>query len=226
MIHIRRTTEPTALRTHKTEWTQKYRESKIAYRTNPSKANKREKTNAENKYRHQEIKTSLKEMFHGKCAYCKSEIPHVSDPHIEHFRPKKRYPKLCFEWENLLLACGRCNGVNNKGSKFPLTCDGGPFINPCEEEPDAFFEFEFDASTGTANVNPKDTRGETTERELGLNRADLVKHRSSVVKKFVFFAIRASQGDAEALELLNECMDKEHEYAAFARALHQQFHLP
>ena len=66
-----------------------------------------------NKYRHPEIKTALDTMFHGKCAYCESKIRHVSDPHIEHYRPKRTFPRLTFAWDNLLLACGICNSTTS-----------------------------------------------------------------------------------------------------------------
>ena len=152
-------------------------------------------------------------------------ISHVGYGHIEHYKPKSKYPADCFEWENLLLGCEICNGSQYKGDKFPLAHEGGPFINPCDENPDDFFEFEFDRATGTANVIPQNRRADTTERELGLNRPDLVKHRSNVVRKLAYVALRARDGDADALAELQRCMENDQEYAAFARALSKRFHL-
>jgi len=226
MISVHRTTEPPVLTRHKARWTQEYREARVACRTNPSKTNEKHRKNAEKKYNKPQVKDALKTMCGGKCVYCESHVPHISYGEIEHFRPKLRYPKLCFEWENLLLGCSRCNGAEYKGTKFPLACEGGPFINPCEEDPNTFFDFKFDPATGTANVIPKNTRGLTTERELGLNRPDLVKHRSGVVRKLAFIALHAKNGDATALVELKRYMQKDQEYAAFARAFHRKFNLP
>jgi uncharacterized protein (TIGR02646 family) len=150
----------------------------------------------------------------------------VSYPHIEHFRPKSRYPKQCFVWENLLLGCSICNGAAFKHDKFPLNKDGGPLINPETENPASFFDFIFDAKVGVAYVRPKNVRAETTEVTLGLNRPDLERHRSAFVRKIAFIALKASQGDVNALTELKFCMQPDQEYSAFAIAFHQKFKLP
>ena len=72
-----------------------------------------------NRYRHNQIQSALRKMFRGKCAYCESKIAHLSDPHIDHYRPKSSFPKLTFDWNNLILACGICNSARYKGDKFP-----------------------------------------------------------------------------------------------------------
>lgn len=92
---------------------------------------RKEKDRAETKYRHKQIRDALQRMFHGKCAYCESNIGHVSDAHIEHYRPKAKFPHLTFDWDNLLLACSKCNGAGYKGDNFPEANDGGPLVNPC-----------------------------------------------------------------------------------------------
>ena len=40
----------------------------------------------------------------------------VAYEHIEHLKPKSKYPELAFQWENLHLACQRCNV--EKGDRF------------------------------------------------------------------------------------------------------------
>ena len=225
MIKIQRTTEPAVLAKHKARWRKNYLEAISAYDTDNSPQTKRNKENAENKYNHAKVREALKVMCFGKCAYCESHVLHIGYAHIEHYMPKTKYPALCFEWDNLLLGCARCNGAQFKGDKFPLANEGGPFINPCDEEPVDFFEFEFDSLTGTANVLPKNIRGETTERELGLNCPELVKHRSDAVRKLAYCALRANDGDAGALAELKCCMNNDQEYAAFAKAFHQKYGL-
>ena len=169
-----------------------------------------------NKYRHPEIKTALDTMFHGKCAYCESKIRHVSDPHIEHYRPKLTFPQLTFAWDNLLPACGICNSTTYKGANFPEANNGGPYVNPCIDAPDDHFQFVYDPIAKLASVYGKTARGRITERDLGLNRADLRTYRSNQIEKLVCIA-RLARNDPEAQRLLDEANWSNAEYVAFAR---------
>jgi uncharacterized protein (TIGR02646 family) len=176
---------------------------------------------AEAKYRHSEIKKALVGMFHGKCAYCESKITHIEYGHIEHFRPKrgiKGRPDLAFEWNNLLLACGVCNGAEHKSDHFPEANEGGPLVNPCEDDPEVHFQFHFDRQTKLASVYGKTGRGTTTEKLLGLNRTALREYRSTRICHLVVLAAHAA-ADPEAASLLDEAKQSTAEYAAFARAL-------
>jgi uncharacterized protein (TIGR02646 family) len=217
--------EPSILVDNKAKWLSNCRQALDDHALSKSKENAKKKRTAENKYNHKEVKEALKKMFSGKCAYCESHITHVDYGHIEHFRPKSVFPDLCFAWDNLLLGCAICNGSNFKGTQFPEADAGGPLVNPVEEDPVDFFQFEFDAVTGMANVLASQPRGQVSIDTFGLNRPDLIKHRNPVVKKMVYIAIRAAQGDKEGRQLVLECCQQEHEYAAFARSLVQRFNL-
>jgi uncharacterized protein (TIGR02646 family) len=176
---------------------------------------------AQNKYRHREIKEALVRLFHGKCAYCESHITHIDYGHIEHYRPKsgpQGRPDLCFEWPNLLLACGICNGSEYKGDRFPEAAQGGPIINPCEDDPSFHLEFRFDTRLGLASVYGTTQRGRTTESLLGLNRPALRKYRSLQIKKLAVLK-QLAVTDPEACQLLDEAKRPTSEYSAFALAL-------
>ena len=179
---------------------------------------KTEKENAADRYQHPEIKAALKAMFHSKCAYCESYIEHVSDSHIEHYRPKSKFPDLTFDWENLLLSCGKCNSTKYKGDRFPETSAGGPYINPCTDLPGDHFQFVYDVKAKLASVYGKTERGETTETGLGLNRPDLRTYRSKRLAMLLCLA-QYAQTDPEAQHLLDEAKQDDAEYAAFARLL-------
>ncbi|MBL4660109.1 MAG: hypothetical protein JKY19_07115 [Alcanivoracaceae bacterium] len=65
-----------------------------------------------------EVRDALKDLFHGKCAYCESQIAGSSQTDIEHYRPKgavkekKDHPGywwLAMNWKNLVLSCMHCN---------------------------------------------------------------------------------------------------------------------
>ncbi|MEM9492636.1 MAG: hypothetical protein AAGC55_26045 [Myxococcota bacterium] len=78
-----------------------------------------------------EVRTELAEALNHKCVYCEMALRKQGSP-VEHFRPKacvhnegeardhSRYWWLAWTWNNLLLACGRCNNQPNKGNQFPL----------------------------------------------------------------------------------------------------------
>lgn len=67
-------------------------------------------------YKGYDVQRALRELFHGKCAYCECEIS--GDIDVEHYRPKggvhedpthPGYWWLALEWENLLASCAHCN---------------------------------------------------------------------------------------------------------------------
>ncbi len=208
MIPVMRSDIPKILLKNGAKWTQDLLAAK-----SPTAREK-----AESKYKHKQIKHALVAMFKSKCAYCESKIAHVTYGHIEHFRPKRnrKFISQTFAWSNLVLACCICNG--NKSDVFPDAHEGGPLVNPCDDKPDDHFLFEFNPKTKLARVRATSLRGETTERQLKLNRYDLLIHRSKQVKRLVFIAARA-RIDAEAMVLLNEAQHPESEYSAFVRSL-------
>lgn len=211
MIKVKRSAKPSILREKATEWTQKLLDAVDE---------PKEKKKAEGKYRHKQIKEALVKMFHGKCAYCESMITHIDYGHIEHFRPKSlpAYRAFTFEWTNLLLACGVCNGSEQKGMKFPSELEGGPFVNPCDEEPDDHFDFLFDRTSRLATVVGKTRRGKITVRLIALNRHELRAYRSRQVCK-LFLLKQFAQTDPEAETIFQEAQQDSAEYAAFARTI-------
>lgn len=225
MIQVTRINKPEILNKKQNEWQAGLDKAISEYQKDNSLAKRKKLDIAISKYKHKQVKDSLKIMFSGKCAYCESHITHIGYGHIEHFRPKSKFPNLCFEWENLMLSCEICNGKQYKGDKFPESNEGGPYVNPVEENPDNSFDFEFDPETGTANVISKSGRANTTAEDFGLNRTELVKHRSSVVRKMVFAALIAREGDLNGIAEIKKCCQKEEEYAAFARALIKHFNI-
>lgn len=82
-----------------------------------------------------------------RCMYCMDS--HGSD--IEHFRPKSAYPDCAFDWNNLLLCCAECGRF--KGARFPLA-DGQPLlVNPVDEDPWQFLDFDPDTGNITARYD-------------------------------------------------------------------------
>jgi uncharacterized protein (TIGR02646 family) len=238
MIKVERAPEPQALIKNGKKWlgniTQAkadYDEAKIKYNEAKAKGEKPEsiakfKTDLDNaleKYKHDEVRQILETMFYGKCAYCEAHIKHIDFGDIEHFYPKAKYPLEAIKWKNLLFACAKCN-QEHKSDNFPLDIDKNPlFVNPCEDEPNDHFSFEFDTITKTALVIPKTDKGNATVPEkigYGLNRAELVKLRSDFVEKLVVLAeFYNLHKNENAKRLLLQATQSEAEYAAFARGV-------
>ncbi len=192
MIKVERTTKPAVLEKKQQAWTQALLDA----------ATRVGKQKAEGKYRHADIRNALNQMFHGKCAYCESKIAHVAYGHIEHFRPKSKpeFRALAFEWNNLMLSCPICNGAEYKGNHFPTPDEGGPFIDPCEDNPAVHLDFVVDRTARLATVVGKTTRGKTTEKMIGLNRPELRTHRSKrVMQLCVLSNFVQTDADARAL---------------------------
>jgi len=233
MIKVVRTNKPEILAQHADQWKADYLTARAALDAAPSPEEKKQakkvKDAIEKKYNHPQIREALETMFNnGKCAYCESLITHVGYSQIEHFRPKNSFPELCFEWDNLLLACSVCNGAAYKGTKFPRASDGGFLVNPCEDDPDDLFDFSCELDENSeegfiAVVRPKHPRGEITEQSLGLNRIPLLRKRiQALVPYYLALAEKAKGGDPKAKALLEKASHPRFEYSAFAKSLLRQ----
>ncbi len=108
------------------------------------------------------FKPFLETIFHEKCAYCEGLYSAGSYMDVEHYRPKAKvthdnkrhntvkipgdgdgkvdhpgYYWLAYDWQNLLLACRKCNAGNGKMNQFPIdgTRASKPEDNLEAEEP-------------------------------------------------------------------------------------------
>ncbi len=125
----------------------------------------------------------LKNVFHGKCAYCESRD--VRSPyHAEHFRPKGRvtvkvkkkfsvvktqdeegkeidhpgYFWLAFNWANLVPSCNDCNTARGKRDQFPVkkACVGVRLLNAQEERSLRKQLIKSPARSGVYYLQPED----------------------------------------------------------------------
>lgn len=212
MIRIARTAKPLVLQKNEAKWLDKLRDARASH-------DKTKFERAQSKYKHKAIKDALKAMFNGKCAFCENTIEAVAYAHIEHFRPKSRYISLTFAWENLYLSCPMCNGKDFKGNLFPKIKDGGPFIDPCAEDPGLHFAFEYDRASDLAIVRPLTLRGGTTVDIFGLNtRKELLKARTTYLKKLVVLKTYEAT-DPQAAALLKQARLATEPFNAWANAL-------
>jgi len=160
-------------------------------------------------------KEALRKSTSGKCMYCESKIEHNSFAHVEHIKPKSKFPELEFVWENLGFCCQLCN--TNKGQKYNEVT---PFIDPYSENPEnhlVFLEFMVDPKNDSE-------RGKYSIKELDLNRAGLIERRKERLDKFVIMinaAYRTSSRSLkdQAIAELKAEAEKDKEYSAMIKTI-------
>ena len=64
---------------------------------------------ARQKYDGSDVYLELCKIFFDKCYICETKEPH--DINVEHFHPHKGDEDKKFDWNNLYLACSRCNNI-------------------------------------------------------------------------------------------------------------------
>lgn len=80
------------------------------------------------KYDGADVYMALSEIFFDKCYICETKEPH--DINIEHFHAHMGDNEKKFNWENLYLACSRCNNIKRIEFDNILDC--------CDQEIDVF----------------------------------------------------------------------------------------
>ena len=124
------------------------------------------------RYADPEIRAALEAETNSKCAYCEGRISDVAYSHIEHKLPKSRYPMWVCTWENLTIACPRCN--TNKGDYDEPECPLlDPYVDDVEEEV---------AFAGPLALPRGGARARATITVLRLNRTDLLFARKEALE--------------------------------------------
>ncbi|WP_326470888.1 HNH endonuclease [Enterobacter wuhouensis] len=80
---------------------------------------------ARNVYNHVTVVNALETIFHGKCYLC--EQGNLMDPEIEHFIPHRGIAAIKYDWDNLFLACSRCNSIKSDSYENLLDCTDDNF---------------------------------------------------------------------------------------------------
>jgi len=203
MIKLSKTKKPAVLVEHGDEWTRTLVEKK-ARDEEPTETEK-------SRYRHPEIKQALIAETHGKCAYCESKLLHIAYGDVEHIVPKSTDIALNLQWENLTLACDRCNTNKNAHEGF---------IDPYAVEPKDHFYF-----VGPfVFAKPASDGAKFTEITLKLNRGELFERRGMRINALRELVDTMERTTDETLKTAlkqdieeNELSD-EVEYAAISRA--------
>lgn len=177
-------------------------------------------------YAGRQVRQTLGELFHGKCAYCETPLPDLKFMDADQFRPRIRavdldgtltpdgYWWLAYDWDNLYATCKNCNRL--KGSRFPiepgttraasgsrgaaLRSERPLLLDPCQDDPQQHLVFSEDGHVASST-----DRGRTTCDILGLNRKSLVQDRRQDLETLAAtleVALKKRQRDPRMLEQL------------------------
>lgn len=116
--------------------------------------------------------------------YCESKILAIDFGDVEHIKPKAedKFPELEFVWDNLGIACGRCN--NNKTDDYHADT---PYVDPYNEDPSLYLVAEYNWIFALRD----NERGRVTIEDIGLNRPELIERRKTLLDR-IMHTIRAA----------------------------------
>ena len=144
---------------------------------------KQYRTNTDGEYyaNYQEYKQEIRQDCLGRCVYCdchENELSGQTGMHIDHFRPKAKFPKLDNNPHNLVWSCAPCN--RHKSDHWPALGTNDTFvgnvgfIDPFEENRSDYFKVQCDGS-----IIPLKPPAEYMEKLLVLNRSKPKSERKS-----------------------------------------------
>jgi uncharacterized protein (TIGR02646 family) len=214
MIHIDRSRVPEPSVLGNREVRDVMAEAAQYFRT-PERQRKQTRFDFNIEFGHIELADAIKDLFHGKCAYCEQPMDYeMSKGVFDRYRPvvgaidldgeidPDHYWWLAYRWDNLLGACSRCNRA--KGTRFPvdgpraapeaqepgLRSERALLLDPCRDRPEEHLAFD-----ANGRVSGTTRRGQVTIEVLALNRDDLVRLRMSEAKAFAMEFESANEGD-------------------------------
>lgn len=117
------------------------------------------------------LKEQLRQEQKGLCCYCCQILgDEIDKTTVEHLKSRDKYPKLTFDYGNLLLSCKQSKQCDNaKGSdELDLT----PLMIECDAEITLKVNGE---------LNPKSKRAKQAIDLLNLNNADLRQRRERLI---------------------------------------------
>lgn len=95
------------------------------------------------------------------CSYCEDQI--TVGLAVEHILPRKHFPALKTKWENLLLACAKCNG--KKSDNYHRANN---IYLP--DRDNTFTAFKYLPNGQIQPTNPNDNKAQNTIQLIGLNQ--------------------------------------------------------
>lgn len=119
------------------------------------------------------------------CVYCDSKFEIQSDPEIEHFVRKDKYPQFTFELNNLFPSCHKCNFSTRKGRKDTIRklhrkyakCRF-KYVHPHFDKPEKHFTYFNSEVPPAILIQALTKKGRKTISMFGLNSSALTEDRA------------------------------------------------
>ena len=142
-----------------------------------------------------------------QCAYCELAITsNNTKSHIDHFKRKHFFPELTFAYNNLLVSCNNPNHCASiKDSKVNSKDYYKNLINPVDDEPSEYFDYQI-----SGKLISKNKKAKFTEETFKLNHKGLIQQRNNIA-----WAVNAYK---ESLEL-EEAIIEIGAYESFIRSI-------
>lgn len=160
MIKIEKFPKPEILAQNEERWTEEYIRRKRGDLAVPKVA--------ETRYRHPDIKSTLRAESDDKCIFCESKISHIFPGETDHIIPSSKKPEYIVKWDNLGYVCKECNR-----HKHDYHDERVPLLNPFIDEPEEFLIFV----GPLVFPKPGRIRATTTVERLKLDRSALIERK-------------------------------------------------
>jgi hypothetical protein len=181
---------------------------------------------------YQAYKPQLRKEFLFRCAYCETREPELGGSqsfHIDHYRPKKKFPLLISAYNNLVYACRNCNTY--KSDYWPQYHEkliGKIILNPREGSLDAHIDksnFVWQGKTSQGKWNIIKLR--LSSATLSQRREDRTRIEKKILKlrdclkelNFAFTNAQKENAWAESQELAKLIEDETKTIEAFERKI-------
>jgi hypothetical protein len=153
-------------------------------------------------------KQLLADEGHNQCVYCalhESIMGGIRNFHVEHYRPKSKWPEKLNTYTNLFYACPICNTYKSNDWPNEPNCDHSVASYPDPSVVDYNSLFDIDSRDGL--INGKYIATKYIQEKLFLNRPQLV-----IARKINYLnSIGMSQLE-EISKVLGELSDEDYRY--------------
>jgi uncharacterized protein (TIGR02646 family) len=154
-----------------------------------------------NKPTYNEIRlTILVEEQDNRCAYTELPIAEENDVHIDHYKIKGIFPKLTFDWDNLLCSANDSDfAANHKDSKFKIGSKLATYneiFNPAIDHVENHFYYNQlgEIESKSDECKPKVTK---TVEVFNLNHTSLKSKREAILREIEGIKGQISNEDIE-----------------------------
>ncbi len=175
MRNVNRPPKPASLARNADKWTRVF----LSETRKAKKSDKKVEGKHYDKYRASGVKEALVSMYNGLCCYCEARVDHIAFEEIEHRHPKRRFPERAFDWDNLHLACPKCN--RGKSDRWD---EKHPILDAVSDVPISDHLTYKSTRTGVRRV-ALTKRGTTTIEETSLNDEKKRNPRTEVFLRVV-----------------------------------------